>query len=215
MVFLETHQARTQSSGGVGQYYYMRTNEASTVVPVAYYQFSNKWYGEARYNYDELKTFAIYAGRTFSNKGELSYSATPVIGGLVGRMNGGSLGVNFDLEYKKLFFSSQSQYSFSMEEKKNQFFFNWSELAYKAWPWFYAGIGMQQTNVYQANGKFEPGLLVGFSLKNWTFPLYVFSPSGNNRYFILGINWEWEHVKKVNKQIDVTSIKSENEAAVK
>jgi hypothetical protein len=202
------HQLIAQSRGGVGQYYYVRTNEASTIVPVAYYQFNNKWYGEARYNYDELKTFSIYAGRTFSNKGEFYYSATPVIGGLMGAMNGGSLGVNFDLGYKKLFFTSQSQYSFSMEERRNQFFFNWSELAYQALPWFYAGVGMQQTNVYQATGKFEPGLLVGFSVKNWNFPLYVFSPSANNRYFILGINWEWEHIKSGNKQIEIS--KSEN-----
>ncbi|MEP7257984.1 MAG: hypothetical protein ABI687_06345, partial [Flavitalea sp.] len=120
LVCLYCQAASTQSSGGMEQYYYLKAGDNASIVPMAHYNFSNKWYGEARYNYDEEQTFSLYAGRTFSGKSAFSYSATPMLGGLIGRMNGGSLGLNMDMDFENIFFSTQSQYSFSMEQRTNQ-----------------------------------------------------------------------------------------------
>jgi len=192
-------QARTQGTGGFEQLYYLRSNEAGAVVPMAYYTTTNNWYGEARYNYDETQTLSLYAGKTFSRKGAFSYSATPVIGGLMGRINGGSIGMNMDFGFENVFFSTQSQYTFSLEQRTNKYFFNWSELGYQALPWLYGGMALQQTNVYQAAGKFEPGCMLGFSVRNWTVPVYVFNQAGGDPYFVLGVNWAWKSPKKTNK----------------
>jgi hypothetical protein len=189
--------AWTQSAGGVEQMYYMRAGENSTMVPRAHFTSGNNWYGEARYNYDDLQTFSMYGGKTFSKKGNWSYSATPLIGGLIGKMNGGSFGLNMDLSYQNLFISTQSQYTFSLEESNDKFLYSWTELGYQAMPWLYGGMALQQTNIYRTNGKLEPGCMLGLSIRNWTVPLYVFNPAGKEMNFVLGFNWEWE--KKKNK----------------
>ncbi|MBA4167833.1 MAG: hypothetical protein H0X41_09875, partial [Chitinophagaceae bacterium] len=182
IAFLNVFPAPAQSSGGFEQLYYMRATDGASLVPMAHYTTKNNWYGEARYNYDEAQTFSVYAGRTFSRKGLLSCSATPLLGGLMGKMNGGSVGMNMDLGFENLFFSTQSQYTFSLAQKTNKYFFSWSELGYQATSWLYGGMALQQTNIYQTAGKFEPGCMLGFSLKNWTVPLYVFNQTGGDAY---------------------------------
>lgn len=195
MACLEFSRAGAQSSGGFEQLYYMHPNEGASMVPMAHIT-RNNWYGEARYNYDETQTLSLYAGRTFARHGAFNWSATPVIGGLMGRMNGGSVGVNMDLGYEKIFFTTQSQYTFSMEQSSNRYFFSWSELGYQALPWLYGGMALQQLNVYQTPGRLEPGCMLGLSLKNFTVPVYVFNPSGGETYFVLGLNWAWDAAKK-------------------
>ncbi len=129
VIFMFAFYARgAQSSGGMEQYYYTHTGGTAAYVPMAYYNTAGNWYGEARYNFDDIETFSLYAGKKFSKKGNFSYSATPMIGGLVGRMNGASVGMNMEADFQKLFFTCQSQYSFSLEDRENKFFFNWSEL---------------------------------------------------------------------------------------
>jgi hypothetical protein len=202
VICLYCQAASTQSTAGVEQYYYLKSGENTSIVPMAHYRFNNKWYGEARYNYDDDQTFSLYAGKTFSRKSGFSYSATPMLGGLIGRMNGGSVGLNMDMDFENIFFSTQSQYSFSMEQRTNQFFLSWSELGYQATSWFYGGLAMQQTNLYKTAAALETGYMIGFNIKNWTVPVYVFSPSSRKAYFVLGINWEWENVKKNSRKFN-------------
>ena len=200
-----------QSAATVEQYYFSpAVGSAAMMTPMANYTTSNNWYGEARYNFDELNTFSLYAGKKFSGKGNFSWQATPVIGGLVGQMNGGSVGVNMGMDYRKLFFASQSQYSFSVENNTDKYFYNWSELGYNATPWLYAGLAVQQTNIYKALGKLEPGCMVGFSIKNWTIPLYAFNTDGRERYFVLGLNWQWEGKKNKSKNEQVLTAEPNN-----
>jgi hypothetical protein len=199
-VFLSALLDAGAQSGAVEHYYFTRTRSSeSLMTPMAHFTSANNWYGEARYNFDELNTFSLYAGRKFSGGRNLSWEATPVVGGLMGQMTGGSLGMNVGMDFKKIFFSSQSQYSFSMENSTDKYFFNWTEVGYSATPWMYAGLAMQQTNVYRTQGKLEPGCMVGFSIKNWTIPLYAFNTSDQERYFVLGLNWQWDTKKRKNK----------------
>ena len=197
---------QAQSSAMVEQYYYTRTAGADAMItPMANFTSSNNWYGEARYNFDELNTFSLYAGRKFSGNGNLSWEATPLIGGLMGQMTGGSVGMNFGMDFKKLFFASQSQYSFSIENNTDKFFYNWSELGYNATSWLYAGVALQQTNIYKTIGKLEPGCMIGFSFSNWKIPLYAFNAAEQERYFVFGLNWQWENRKKKAKTEQVLS----------
>jgi hypothetical protein len=203
--------ARSQSAAAVEQYYFTRAAGADALMtPMANFTTSDNWYGEARYNFDELNTFSLYAGRKFSGKGNFSWQATPLIGGLMGQMNGGSVGVNFGMDYRRLFFASQSQYSFSVENNTNRYFYNWSELGYNATSWLYAGLAMQQTNIYGAVGRLEPGCMIGFSIRNWTIPLYAFNASDQERYFVLGLNWQWEGKKKKSNSEQVVTAEPNN-----
>jgi hypothetical protein len=134
----------------------------------------------------------------------LSISATPLAGGMIGKMNGGSFGLNVDVEFRKLFLSTQSQYSMSFEDQSNRYFFNWSELGIQPLSWLYSGVAVQQTNVYGVQGQFDPGCVIGFNLGNWSLPVYAFNPSNNNRYFVVGLLYSWQQ-KKAQKDTEAIS----------
>jgi len=185
---------KSQAHGGIEQYYYTAAGEP-VIVPKVYYESRHHWYGEMRYNYEGFQTVSVNAGKVFSNKGLLFFSVTPFAGIVLGRLNGGTLGSNIKMEYSRLFFSSESQYTFSLEKRVDNFFFNWSELGCELNKTFYAGLALQVTQLYKRENTWEPGAMIGLTYKNWTFPFYAFSPGGDKPNFVLGINWEWKHVK--------------------
>jgi len=185
------HNGHTQAKGGAEQYYYMGEKQTFTMVPVVYFQTSKNWYIEGRYNFEALNTMSVYAGKTFEKKAAVSYSVSPVIGAVMGRYKGGSLGVNGDADYKKYSFSSQLQYTFSIKDKTEDFLYSWSDLSYQAFDNISAGFSVQQTNVYKEQCKLEKGIFVKASFNRWTIPLYVFSPAAKERYFVLGLNCDW------------------------
>ncbi|MBC7829035.1 MAG: hypothetical protein H7122_14895 [Chitinophagaceae bacterium] len=181
-----------QSKASLEQYHIMGNNRTYVPMSIAHFQNNKKWYAEGRYNYEELETFSLYVGKTFSKKEKLSYVLTPLLGGAIGNFNGVSTGINMDLDYSNFFFSLQSQYSFSTDRRADNFFYNWSELAYQPLAWLYGGISVQHTRLYRTETRFEPGLLIGFSYRNLTLPVYTFAPFNRNRYFMVGLNIEWE-----------------------
>ncbi|MEO6187465.1 MAG: hypothetical protein ABIO82_06105 [Ginsengibacter sp.] len=191
------HTGKSQVHGGLEQYYYSSPG-SSVVVPKLYYQTTDNWLGEIRYNYEQLETISFLAGKMFTNNKALSYSITPLAGVIWGKMKGGLIGSDMTLNYKHLFFSSEPQYTFSVEEKTENFFFSWSELGYDFTKMLYAGFALQSTHLYRSQSSWEPGIMMGLNYKNWTFPVYIFSPADENRNLVLGVNWEWEKSKQGN-----------------
>jgi hypothetical protein len=71
------------------------------------------------------------------------------------------------------------------------FFFSWSEMGYKLRPWVYIGLSAQQNYVRQDDQfSFDPGVVVGFEIRKWTFPIYGYNINHDQRYFVFGINIE-------------------------
>jgi hypothetical protein len=192
VIFLMLYNtAISQKRGGIEQYYYGGQKGISAVVPKIYYQNKKNWYAEVRYNYDELETISFNAGKTFSKENIVAYAVTPIAGIITGKLNGASLGLNVQSEYKKVFFSAESQYTFSINSRDAEYFYNWSELGYDISEAVYTGLAMQLTHLYKTTNEWEPGIVVGLSFNKFTFPLYLFNPASANRYFVLGINIEW------------------------
>ena len=188
--------ANSQSALGFEQLYYFESSgpepTPSAVVPRLYYQDRSGWYGEIRYNYDEVKTLSLYAGKTFSREDSLSWYVTPVAGLLLGQFKGGSVGANIAVSYGKWSFSSLGQYSFSVQDKEYNFIYSWSELCYQLTDFLFGGLVVQQTCLYQTNNKWDPGLQAGITWDKWSFPLYAFSPMSRDRHFVIGATWQWE-----------------------
>ncbi|WP_419801412.1 hypothetical protein [Mucilaginibacter sp.] len=187
------HNLPAQSRAGVEQYYYMGNYQTFAFVPVVYYQSAKKWYAEGRFNYEALNTMALYGGKTFDKTGVISYTASPLLGIVLGEMNGGSVGLNLEADYHRLSFNTQSQYTFSAQQRTNNFVYSWSDLTYRVSGRFAAGASLQQTKLYHVNGAFDTGILLKPAYKSWAFPLYLFRPESKERYFVLGINYEWEN----------------------
>ncbi|MGZ3766368.1 MAG: hypothetical protein ACXVA2_16980 [Mucilaginibacter sp.] len=176
----------SQSNGTFEQNYFLGGTKSFCWIPVVGYCTSNNWYFEARGNYEAINSASVYFGKAFKKQALISYSIIPIVGLVMGGFNGGSVGANVTLDYKKISFSSQSQYTFSMENPATNFTYSWSDLSYQLKGWVSAGVSLQQTR-----GLFERGILVRGVYKNMSIPLYVFNPTTSERYFVLGLNVEW------------------------
>jgi len=179
------------TQGSFQQYYYAGgQNRPSYYAPVAGYHISGNWYVEARYNYEEMNTASLYVGKTFEHETLMSYcSITPIAGIVAGTFKGGAIGANVELDYRRIIFSSQSQYTFSIENRTTNFVYSWSDLSYRIKRWLSAGVSLQQTNIYSYTGTFEKGVLITLQYnKSLSFPVYMFNPSTNARYFVFGMN---------------------------
>jgi len=171
-----------------------------TIQPLVHFQANSNWYGELRYNYEDLKTVSLYGGKTFSGGSNFEYSITPMIGYSTGRFTGLSLAFNAEAEWKSFYLSSQTQHSIatrkndpsSVKKSEENFFFSWSELGYQPLRWMYAGVSLQHTQLYKTTASLEPGVLLGFSVKQWSIPIYGFNVFGSEQYFVVGVNWEWK-----------------------
>ena len=190
-----------QSSAGFEQYFYADKSGLQVVVPIVYFQNKKNWYIESHVNYEQLNSFSTYVGKTFSGNKAVSYSITPMIGGVVGALKGGVLGTNSEMKYKKFAFSSQSQYIFSFENRHVDFLYSWMELGYQVVGPALIGISIQHTMYSATNARLETGLLIRFSVKKWVFPMYCFSPASDNRYVILGVAREFSFPAKTTTNV--------------
>jgi hypothetical protein len=195
-----TFHVRAQSEIGFEQYSTVGPAQTTLIMPVAYYKSRSNWYAEARYNYDEVNTVSLYAGRTFRVNRELSYSITPMIGAMTGDANGGSIALNTEFDFRGFNFSLQSQYSINADSRSNNFFYSWSELSYQPLHWLFAGVSMQNTQVYRVATVHEPGVLLGFSFNEIEIPIYSFNLLDKKRYIMVGVNWQFTNNKPVDKR---------------
>src|SRR5450432_733451 len=104
ILLIYTDSMNAQPCAGFEQYIYADKNGIQLVVPVVYFQNKNAWYVESHVNYETAHTFSIYAGKAFSGNKEVSYTVTPMIGGVLGALRGGVIGLNTEMNYKRLFF---------------------------------------------------------------------------------------------------------------
>ena len=188
--------SRAQSSKMVIENYnYLGQPGSGVVVPMIHFETKKNWYAELRYNYEDNQTISFFGGKTFKGGKDFEYSLTPLAGFSAGRFTGLSLGINTEIEWKNFYISSQTQNSFGTKREIADFFFSWSELGYNISEHFFAGLAMQYTRQKDYTG-FEPGFVAGLEIKNFTFPVYVFSPFRNGCYFVVGVNYEYKLNKK-------------------
>ena len=180
-----------QSKTGIENYGMLSSGEAYQWMPVVHHQGSKGFYTEIRYNYEAARTGSVYAGKSFSKAGRLSWELTPMAGIVFGNYTGISAAINTSLEYKKFFLSGQTQYTLNNRNRQDHFFFNWSELGYQPVKWFYAGVSAQFTQLYKSAFVAEYGLMMGLVIKKVTIPLYVFNQPGGKKNYIIGIIAEW------------------------
>lgn len=189
---LLTIEASAQLQGSVEHLYYFDGPGQFSMGPILKMQNAKNWYAEARYNYEEYQTMSFYVGRAYEKSTWISYSIVPILGGVIGRFKGGSAGVNIDVEYKDLFFSSQSQYTFSAEGEQQNFFYSWSELGYQPLQWLYAGVAIQPLHyLHQQNEAISTGVFIGIEYKSWTASAYSFNAFEQQKTFVISIIKSW------------------------
>lgn len=185
-------QSVAQLRGTVEQIYYYDKDGGFAMGPLVQFQTKQNWFAEARYNYEEKRTVSFYIGKAYERQAEFSYTIVPIFGGVVGRFTGGSAGLNMEFDYKNFYFASQSQYTFSVDDEVDNFYFTWSEFGYQPLAWIYGGLALQETYYPQLKEhETHPGVVVGFTYKRWTLPLYGFKTGESSEAFVCSIVYEW------------------------
>jgi hypothetical protein len=131
---------------------------------------------EARYNYEAQRTASLWGGYNFSFGKKVQFSATPMIGGVFGEMNGIAPGLELSISYKKLSFTTSSEYVIDTDRTSDSYFYSWPELTYSIFDWLKVGGVAQRTKAFQTSAEVQHGFLVGISHKQWEFTTYVFNP---------------------------------------
>jgi hypothetical protein len=181
-----------QKQVGMQHYYYWEQKTMGTIVPKVYYQSPKNWYGEMRYNYEDVQTASVHFGKKFGFKKIPALEIVPVGGIIFGKLNGGSAGGIVEINLNKFCFSSEPQYVFSFREEEESYFYSWTEVSYEVFSFFYAGLALQQTKSFSLPNILEPGIMTGVTIKNFDIPIYCFSPASAYRNFVVGVNWRWE-----------------------
>lgn len=181
-----------QSKSGMENYHQMGEGQDYLWIPMLHYSSAKGYYAELRYNYEDASTFSVFAGKSFqTGKGKITGTMIPMIGYSAGNFRGLSIALNTELNWEKVFFSSQMQYSHALRATDKNFYFNWSEAGYSMSDRFYAGFALQYTFEDKA-GNCEPGIVAGLNAGAFTFPVYIFRPFGKRQVLMAGLSYEFQ-----------------------
>ena len=142
---------------------------------------------EARYNYEDLKTFSGWVGYNFYGGEEFEYFITPMIGAAVGRTDGIAPGLEFTLSYAGFELYSESEYLFDFESKENNFFYNWTDFTYSPLDWLWFGISGQRTKLYESEVEIDRGLILGAAYRNFEITGYFYNAFTDDAFFMLAL----------------------------
>ncbi len=131
---------------------------------------------EGRYNYEALETASFWAGYNLRAGGKLSLQLTPMVGAVVGKLNGMAPGYELTLDWWKLELFSEGEYVFDFDDVSEDFFYNWSQLGIAPVEWLQLGVALQRTRAYQTNRDVQRGFFAGATYK-WLNPaVFLFNP---------------------------------------
>jgi hypothetical protein len=146
---------------------------------------------EARYNYEDLKTFSGWIGYNFYGGDEFEYFITPMIGGAIGRTDGIAPGLEFTLSYTGFELYSESEYLFDFASSEYNFFYSWTDLTYSPLDWLWFGISGQITKVHETELETDRGLILGGFYKNFEITGYFYNAFTDDDFFMLALSTEF------------------------
>jgi hypothetical protein len=131
---------------------------------------------EGRVNYEDLGTGSLWLGYNLSFGSTVAFELTPMLGVVVGDTDGVAPGYRAAVSWRRLDFSSESEYVFDAGDSSDNFFYTWSELGWSPAEWVRLGFVVQRTKAYQTDLDVQRGFLVGFAYRNASLTTYVFNP---------------------------------------
>lgn len=143
---------------------------------------------EARYNYEDLKTFSGWVGYNVEGGNKVTYNITPMAGLVAGQTRGVAAGIEFTLTAGKLEWYSESEYVWDTADKTYNFFYLWSDLTYSLTENFWLGVSAQRTRLYKTELDLQRGFIVGGGLKNWELTSYFYNPHLSNHFFLVTLS---------------------------
>jgi hypothetical protein len=144
-------------------------------------------YLEGRYNYEEAHTGSLFAGRAFTADGKVSLWITPMIGAVVGDLNGVAPAFEVEVGLGRVTFSDETELVIAFGDKESSFLYAWGQLTAELTPWFQPGVVYQRTRLYQASLDVAWGPMVMAQFGRLNVSVYGFDLAQDDRYGLLGL----------------------------
>ena len=138
---------------------------------------------EVRYHDEFIGTGSALIGWKLEFGETIKLGLTPSVGCLIGDQGGPIIGLDLDLGWGPLSFTSQLESLWEVQTGKGWFFLAWTELDVRPWSWVRAGIVAQRTQLFHTAREFVFGPLVGFTVWKVDFSFYWFQPGGIDQTF--------------------------------
>jgi len=139
---------------------------------------------EARSNYEDLNTGSAWVGANFSGGKTVGWRVTPMVGGVFGETSGIAPGLEASIKWRNLEGYGENEYVVDSNHRKDNFFYNWSELTLSPVDWFRFGMVTQRTRVYQSDRQIQRGVIVGVSSTHVNVTGYALNPDQDTRFVL-------------------------------
>lgn len=153
-------------------YGYVVPDEDFFVMPL-FYADRQRLHLEMRYNYEAHETASLWAGYRFTKEGRWSLDVVPMLGGVVGEVDGLAPGVELTLGRHRVELYTESEYLLDFEDESNNFFYTWSELYYLPTESLRLGLVGQRTRSFQTEVEVNRGFFAGAVLEQFDFTVYM------------------------------------------
>jgi hypothetical protein len=173
-------------SGSVSAAWYMLPDESDYIQPTV--RADRDWlHLETRYAYEDRKSLSFFAGVNFEFGKDVKLALTPMIGGLVGDVDGVIPAAELDFTVWRFEAYGEAEYVFDLNDSDSKFFYMWSELSVRPTEWLRAGLVTQRTRVYRTERDIQRGPLVGVSFSKIDATFYWFNPGADDHLAVLSI----------------------------
>jgi hypothetical protein len=173
-------------SWGVSGAWYMPSEDSNFVQPTM--KADRSWlHLETRYAYEDRKSLSFFAGVNFEFGDKAKLALTPMIGGLVGQVDGVIPALEADFAVWRLEASGEAEYVFDLHDSSSKYFYMWSEVSLRPTEWLRAGVATQRTRVYQTERDIQRGPLVGVSFSKVDATFYLFNPGDSDKLAVVSI----------------------------
>jgi hypothetical protein len=166
-------------------------HEPAVVTPQMWIYLKD-FYFEARYNYEDTRTFSIYAGKSFYPDKKEQIEITPLIGGVFGNLNGISPGLNFSASHKRFSTETQTQYTFDLKDPGNSFYWDWTNFSFGV----YKNLGIGgSTQIYvpkTGEASALAGPMVNLTFKRFLFEAYSYNPWQEHPVWAFAIQYKFD-----------------------
>ena len=144
---------------------------------------------ELRYNYEDRGAGSLWAGYNFEGGDTLSWTVTPMLGAVYGRITGVAPGYSASLEWWKLELYSEGEYLSDLSEPADSFFYNWSEVSLRPVEMLRFGLVTQRTRVRESPRDLQRGPLVGITFRRLDLTGYMLDGADSAPTLVMSAGW--------------------------
>jgi hypothetical protein len=142
---------------------------------------------EARYNYEARDSGSAFVGWKFEGGSDVTFAATPIVGGLFGAARGFVPGLEASLAWRSFDAYIEAEYVYDLDERNASYYYAWSELGWTPVSWLRVGLAGQRTRVVETGRDLQRGIFAQFIIEKITIGVYGFNPDSGSRYLIVAL----------------------------